>query len=341
MATISSENCEVCNKVSGKYRCPRCKTVTCSLDCSKNHKKLKNYCDGVRDKSSFIPKDQLTTLDLMSDYSLIQSANKCIEAMARDKIIQLPTSTPDQNKNRLSKRCYNLKTACQKRNNCAVSFLPSHFKRHRDNTSRFFPKDGEIKWRIEWIFPHLNKKSSMQDGVSETSRLRDLVQQMLDSEVVKVGEENESVDGIYTGVPLRELTVLLKTEGFSDSSRRFTELDPSKSLVWNLQERSVLEHPVIYIVRSDHIDFFLDDKGNEEILEPTENESSSTANIEEETLQSDQSAVENSLEYQKYYDYYLNYYQDKYLTPTATTPQQPTTSEPSQSSALVHYSDSE
>ncbi|VDM83890.1 unnamed protein product [Strongylus vulgaris] len=34
--------CTICQKVPHKYRCPRCDLRTCSVDCSKKHKELKN-----------------------------------------------------------------------------------------------------------------------------------------------------------------------------------------------------------------------------------------------------------------------------------------------------------
>lgn len=59
-------NCDLCATNLAKYRCPRCNVVTCSLGCSRSHKKLKNYCDGLRDRTTFVPLDKFDSLDLLS-----------------------------------------------------------------------------------------------------------------------------------------------------------------------------------------------------------------------------------------------------------------------------------
>ena len=58
--------CSVCSEIDAKYRCPRCETVTCSLACSKAHKKLKNSCDGIRDRTKFVPIKDFSSMELVS-----------------------------------------------------------------------------------------------------------------------------------------------------------------------------------------------------------------------------------------------------------------------------------
>ena len=41
------EPCQMCNSNDFKYKCPKCLTKTCSLQCSKDHK-VKYNCDGVK-----------------------------------------------------------------------------------------------------------------------------------------------------------------------------------------------------------------------------------------------------------------------------------------------------
>ena len=63
--------CGVCGKNDAKYRCPKCETVSCSLACSKAHKKLKNSCDGIRDKTKFVPIKNFSSMELVSGKNLI------------------------------------------------------------------------------------------------------------------------------------------------------------------------------------------------------------------------------------------------------------------------------
>ena len=48
-------SCEICSSKAAIYKCPKCEMVTCSLECSKRHKRLKNFCDGIRDKTTDNP----------------------------------------------------------------------------------------------------------------------------------------------------------------------------------------------------------------------------------------------------------------------------------------------
>ena len=52
----------MCTKAEYKYKCPRCLILTCSLNCSKEHKTQLN-CSGV--------KDHVSSLNIrMNDFSL-------------------------------------------------------------------------------------------------------------------------------------------------------------------------------------------------------------------------------------------------------------------------------
>jgi hypothetical protein len=57
--------CQVCSEDRGKYRCPACGVVSCSLDCVKRHKTTAK-CDGVRSKSEFVPIGKFSELEMLS-----------------------------------------------------------------------------------------------------------------------------------------------------------------------------------------------------------------------------------------------------------------------------------
>ena len=59
-------SCQMCKNNAAKYRCPRCETATCSLKCSKSHKKLKNFCDGIRDKTKYVKLKDFSSIELVS-----------------------------------------------------------------------------------------------------------------------------------------------------------------------------------------------------------------------------------------------------------------------------------
>lgn len=43
--TSTSNLCEVCKSCDFKYKCPKCFTKTCCLECAKTHKKMKMKCN--------------------------------------------------------------------------------------------------------------------------------------------------------------------------------------------------------------------------------------------------------------------------------------------------------
>uniref|UniRef100_A0A0C9RZV4 Box C/D snoRNA protein 1 n=1 Tax=Fopius arisanus TaxID=64838 RepID=A0A0C9RZV4_9HYME len=78
------ENCEVCAKMTAKYTCPKCEVRTCSLTCVNIHKKELD-CDGIRDKTKFVPLNKFTDLDLLSDYRLLEEVGRSVDQLHRDE----------------------------------------------------------------------------------------------------------------------------------------------------------------------------------------------------------------------------------------------------------------
>lgn len=65
MCIYRLEDCEVCDSKKAKYTCPKCEVRTCSLTCINIHKKELD-CNGIRDKTKYIPLNSFTDLDLLS-----------------------------------------------------------------------------------------------------------------------------------------------------------------------------------------------------------------------------------------------------------------------------------
>lgn len=73
----------MCSTQVAKYTCPKCEVKTCCLSCQKIHKEeLK--CDGVRDKTKYIPLNKFTDLDLSSDYRLLEECGRAVETYRKD-----------------------------------------------------------------------------------------------------------------------------------------------------------------------------------------------------------------------------------------------------------------
>jgi hypothetical protein len=67
-----------------KYRCPRCSTRTCSLQCSRRHKKW-SQCSGVRDPASYLRRSELATPTAFDrDFNFITGIERGLERAERD-----------------------------------------------------------------------------------------------------------------------------------------------------------------------------------------------------------------------------------------------------------------
>jgi hypothetical protein len=78
-AALLSDLCSSCHLSPPKYKCPRCSTRTCSLQCSKRHKQRAG-CSGKRDQTAYMPKAKIYTAEgIDHDYNFISSIEKQIE----------------------------------------------------------------------------------------------------------------------------------------------------------------------------------------------------------------------------------------------------------------------
>lgn len=69
----------MCKANEAKFTCPKCEVRTCSLKCVKVHK-IELKCDGVRDKTKYIPVQCFTDLDFLSGkVVIISSQNKLMK----------------------------------------------------------------------------------------------------------------------------------------------------------------------------------------------------------------------------------------------------------------------
>ncbi|PKS11964.1 hypothetical protein jhhlp_001260 [Lomentospora prolificans] len=71
--------CAICHISAPKYKCPRCATRTCSLQCIKKHKSWSS-CSGVRDATAYVPKRTLATpAGVDHDYNFISAIERSRE----------------------------------------------------------------------------------------------------------------------------------------------------------------------------------------------------------------------------------------------------------------------
>jgi len=93
-ATTKSEkkmgNCRVCEEQEGKYRCPKCLLISCSLQCVNVHKEKFN-CDGKRDRFQYVNLKEMEDKHV-TDFRFLEEATEVLDRAKRKRISMMSTS---------------------------------------------------------------------------------------------------------------------------------------------------------------------------------------------------------------------------------------------------------
>lgn len=238
--------CEACNSNPAKYTCPRCEVKTCSLSCLNLHKReLK--CDGIRDKTKYIPLVKMTKMDLMNDYYFLEECTKFVEDRKRDK----NKGYTRYNKN-LPSHLFRFRQAAYDRQT-TLRFLLQNFTKRQKNTSQLDFKTSTIFWRVEWCFPIGNEALMfVDDRICENVKLYEAVDKYLNPDA------QESVAGIskltnYQSRGISGVQLLLKAEGIKQCRNRFFPLDVKNTIRECLAGKTIVEYPTIYVILGEHL----------------------------------------------------------------------------------------
>ncbi|ENN73907.1 box C/D snoRNA protein 1 [Dendroctonus ponderosae] len=231
--------CEVCAGVQAKYSCPKCEVKTCSLQCSRIHK-AELVCDGLRDKTKYLPMNQFTDLVCESDYRLLQSITDRLDAIKKESRSRRLHSYL------LPRHLLKLRSAAQQRRTL-LKFLPMHFVRHRRNTSRWDIKRQHILWHLEWVFVNADNLVVREPRVDEEQKIGSLLSRHLVKQEDPALQERMQ---FYQAADLSGLKVLLRAE--QKGTAKFYEMDLDLTVRECLAKRLIIEHPVIHVVLRDH-----------------------------------------------------------------------------------------
>ncbi|GAX16373.1 hypothetical protein FisN_27Lu121 [Fistulifera solaris] len=177
------------------YQCPRCQFRSCSLRCCQAHKQS-SKCNGKRDRTQFLPMNQMSDATLTSDYFFLEDVMRQVKkprfapAMHNktepathpllqqvdhmDRFQRLPQHYPQ--------KVRKLVQAAGSRGT-RIMIQPSGLSRHQENRS-YLNKEGIIHWSVEIITimedsdgSHCcEKKERILAGpLAETSRVGDVV----------------------------------------------------------------------------------------------------------------------------------------------------------------------
>lgn len=212
------------------------------MECLNIHKKELN-CDGIRDKTKYIPLKQITESDLMSDYVFLESCTHYASARRTDKLKRYTAHNRS-----LTVPLAKLKRAAAERQITLELLLPN-FDKHKTNTTFYDWKSKVIYWRIEWRFKNENKFIIVKD---ERCCESDLMTTLLAKHFENA---NESL-ARFREQGIENVTMLLKAEGIRKCKNRFFSIDAIKTLNENLLKRIIVEFPVIYVVFNEEIGNF-------------------------------------------------------------------------------------
>lgn len=226
----------MCNFNIAKYTCPKCELKTCCLNCLNIHKKELN-CDGIRDKTKYIPIKKITESDLMKDYAFLENCTNYTAARKHDKIKRFTAYNRSLPVN-LSK----LKAAANDRN-IKLNFLLQNFEKHNKNTTHYDWKSKVIYWRIEWRFINANNCERVDERCDENETITNLIQKYF-----QINNSDNSALEYYQSKGLANVRILLKAEGIRFCRQRYHAMDLNKTLNDNLQRCTIVEYPVMYVI---------------------------------------------------------------------------------------------
>ena len=75
--TKPNPQCWAC-PATPKYKCPKCSTRSCGLECVKRHK-AEADCDGLRDKVKFLTMREFSDMDVVNDFRLLEEVTKQVD----------------------------------------------------------------------------------------------------------------------------------------------------------------------------------------------------------------------------------------------------------------------
>ncbi|XP_064094240.1 box C/D snoRNA protein 1-like [Macrobrachium nipponense] len=136
-----------------------------------------------------------------------------------------------------------------------LKFMPSHFVAHQENSTRYYFKDGIIRWHVKWIF-HQADVTFVDRNVDENTTIVKLLSKYLEPNDSLSLEESEKL-AFYHSASYGKVAVLMQTNE-KGSVPAFEEVFVKKSLRLNMANKTVIEYPVFYVVLRDHIHSYLE-----------------------------------------------------------------------------------
>ena len=112
-----------------------------------------------------------------------------------------------------------------------------------------------FSWHIKWVFPQADV-SYHDEKIDEDLRISEVLRKYIIPTNDQLPDGHEKLK-YYQYATFRGIVVLFKNEMAKDAPL-FEELVISKSIKLNLAYKTVIEHPIFYVVLKDHVDAYLE-----------------------------------------------------------------------------------
>lgn len=271
------ELCQICYEQKFKYKCPKCGTKTCSLECVKKHK-TQSQCDGVIDNAKFVKRSEFKENENLvhRDYNFLMKMNRTIEVSKNDvrsKNKKILSNYHNNNKRFQRDSASNNYESIVKRG-VKIRKLPRGMQRNNMNKSGWDQKKDTYVWTIEWILIDNETGSELAKHFSfrvpEGTKLEEAIHQTIKE---KVGE-----------VPM---FCFLKKIDTPASNPQFIPLDNEHLLADVLRDQTVIEFPTILVAKEKEVKGYT-------VYESEESESESESSSSEESSSEESSSEEDS-----------------------------------------------
>ena len=274
----TATKCEICNTNNHKYKCPRCSMKTCSLACCKKHKEGTG-CDGQRDKTKYVNKEEFDEHVLLSDYKFLEEQSRQIDNYQRamEQAMSSNNVNTDVNKQMPIGAYENLRKFVYSQFNMCLKLMPVQSTRHQCNKTRFNRAAGCVSWSVEFIF-HLDQSLVGKKLEKTLFRLntklvlfssRDTIKNILNQlnekfknslfldDLSTNREESSNVSACLMktfGSTFKnesfedDLHVLFEIKDYEQKKRFFVKFDMNKTFEECLKHKTIIEYPTLYLV---------------------------------------------------------------------------------------------
>jgi len=137
-----------------------------------------------------------------------------------------------------------LRAAVRKRN-ARIYFLPPHFARHSENTTKLDWTTNKINWRVQVVFLHAQKFPLVVSKCPEDMLLSQLVDKCLSTAIERKKEFRKHFVAYRRSES--DVHVLMQAEKVPGAHGKMYLLDTSKSLKENMEGKRIVEFLILYI----------------------------------------------------------------------------------------------